>query len=46
MTYDTGKNDMRLLVVDMVNTLPGFDTIVRHVTARARAGRRAQMLQR
>ena len=41
-----GKNDIRSLVVDMVNTLPGFNTIVRRVTARARAGRRAQMLQR
>ena len=41
-----GENDIRSLVVDMVNTLPEFDTIVRRVTARARAGRRAQMLQR
>ena len=40
-----GENDIRSLVVDMVNTLPEFDTIVRRVTARARAGRRAQMLQ-
>ena len=41
-----GKNDIRLLVVDMVNTLPKFDTIVWRVIARARAGRKAQMLQR
>ena len=41
-----GENDIRSLVVDMVNTLPEFDTIVRCVIARARVGRRAQMLQR
>ena len=41
-----GENDIRSLVVDMVNALPEFDTIVRRVTARATAGRRAQMLPR
>ena len=40
-----GKNDIRSLVEDMVNTLPEFDTIVRRVIARARVPRRAQMLQ-